>query len=94
MDSIEKTLGSLKSTNTSNSAVPPPTKAETKSGIDVVLGGQWGDEGKGKLVDILSQVCVCVCVCICVYVCILLYFVFFFAVECEWKGLELQVLPF
>ena len=25
-------------------------------GIDVVLGSQWGDEGKGKLVDILSQV--------------------------------------
>jgi len=26
-----------------------------QSGIDIVLGGQWGDEGKGKLVDILSQ---------------------------------------
>ena len=25
-------------------------------GIDVVLGAQWGDEGKGKLVDMLSQV--------------------------------------
>jgi len=24
-------------------------------GIDIVLGSQWGDEGKGKLVDILSQ---------------------------------------
>lgn len=24
-------------------------------GIDVVLGAQWGDEGKGKLVDMLSQ---------------------------------------
>lgn len=23
--------------------------------VDVVLGAQWGDEGKGKLVDILSQ---------------------------------------
>jgi hypothetical protein len=23
-------------------------------GVDVVLGAQWGDEGKGKLVDILS----------------------------------------
>ena len=22
--------------------------------VDVVLGSQWGDEGKGKLVDILS----------------------------------------
>jgi hypothetical protein len=25
-------------------------------GIDVILGSQWGDEGKGKLVDMLSQV--------------------------------------
>ena len=25
-------------------------------GIDIVLGAQWGDEGKGKLVDMLSQV--------------------------------------
>lgn len=24
-------------------------------GVAVVLGGQWGDEGKGKLVDILAQ---------------------------------------
>ena len=29
--------------------------AELKSGVTVVLGGQWGDEGKGKLVDILAQ---------------------------------------
>ena len=25
-----------------------------RGGVDVVLGAQWGDEGKGKLVDILS----------------------------------------
>lgn len=37
-----------------------PTYADAKGGkahsgqIDVVLGAQWGDEGKGKLVDILS----------------------------------------
>ena len=31
-------------------------KAETKKGsVDVILGAQWGDEGKGKLVDILSK---------------------------------------
>jgi adenylosuccinate synthase len=30
--------------------------SSTKHGIDVVLGAQWGDEGKGKLVDMLSQV--------------------------------------
>ena len=29
--------------------------AAVGSGISVVLGGQWGDEGKGKLVDILAQ---------------------------------------
>ena len=28
---------------------------EAGSGVTVVLGGQWGDEGKGKLVDILAQ---------------------------------------
>ncbi|GMI10134.1 hypothetical protein TrRE_jg1042 [Triparma retinervis] len=32
-------------------SVPPVTP----HGIDIVLGAQWGDEGKGKLVDILSQ---------------------------------------
>lgn len=25
-----------------------------KSRLGIVLGGQWGDEGKGKLVDLLS----------------------------------------
>ena len=25
-----------------------------KGAVDVVLGAQWGDEGKGKLVDIVS----------------------------------------
>jgi hypothetical protein len=32
------------------------SKKDENNRIDVVLGGQWGDEGKGKLVDILSQV--------------------------------------
>lgn len=27
----------------------------TTDGVSVVLGTQWGDEGKGKLVDILAQ---------------------------------------
>lgn len=48
--------------------------------VTVVLGAQWGDEGKGKVVDLLAQdadiVCRCqvsvpmgrrgVCVCVCV----------------------------
>jgi len=31
------------------------TTASANYGIDIVLGAQWGDEGKGKLVDMLSQ---------------------------------------
>lgn len=31
------------------------TTAEKQGKIDIVLGAQWGDEGKGKLVDLLSQ---------------------------------------
>ena len=31
------------------------TQCDMKKGtVDVILGAQWGDEGKGKLVDILS----------------------------------------
>jgi adenylosuccinate synthase len=40
---IESTLGSS------------TIAAKKEQGIDVVLGAQWGDEGKGKLVDMLSQ---------------------------------------
>ena len=32
------------------------TMASKNHGVDIVLGAQWGDEGKGKLVDMLSQV--------------------------------------
>jgi len=39
------------------SGYTPKTASTGKvHGIDIVLGSQWGDEGKGKLVDILSQV--------------------------------------
>lgn len=44
---IESSLG------LESSAVRASTKRKQK--IDVVLGAQWGDEGKGKLVDMLSQ---------------------------------------
>lgn len=44
---IEATLGSA------GSKQPQQNR---RHGIDVVLGAQWGDEGKGKLVDMLSQV--------------------------------------
>ena len=32
-------------------------------GVTVVLGGQWGDEGKGKLVDLLAMESDLVCRC-------------------------------
>ena len=38
-------------------------KKDEKAGVSVVLGGQWGDEGKGKLVDILAQDADVVCRC-------------------------------
>ena len=33
------------------------------SGVTVVMGGQWGDEGKGKLVDVLAVEADFVCRC-------------------------------
>lgn len=43
----------------------PELKRNRKAaaGVTVVLGGQWGDEGKGKLVDILAQDADVVCRC-------------------------------
>lgn len=38
------------------SVQPPKLSNKDKHGIDIVLGAQWGDEGKGKLVNVLSQV--------------------------------------
>jgi adenylosuccinate synthase len=42
-----------------SASTPVSSAGGRKHGIDVVLGAQWGDEGKGKLVDLLSQVCCC-----------------------------------
>lgn len=47
---LEALLGNGSSTPSSSSAT-----SAREAGIDVVLGAQWGDEGKGKLVDLLSQ---------------------------------------
>jgi len=71
VSAIEKTLGTVQESKSSAAKQetyikPLLNRSSTKSssntnttstvsGIDVVLGGQWGDEGKGKLVDILSQ---------------------------------------
>ncbi|XP_062502709.1 adenylosuccinate synthetase isozyme 1 A-like [Corticium candelabrum] len=38
-------------------------KFQLQSGVSVVLGAQWGDEGKGKLVDILAAEADVVCRC-------------------------------
>lgn len=42
------------STAFQSSSIGSEQQQRTK-GIDIVLGAQWGDEGKGKLVDMLSQ---------------------------------------
>jgi len=46
INELESSLGLQKGARGSSSG---------KQKIDVVLGAQWGDEGKGKLVDMLSQ---------------------------------------
>lgn len=58
LQDISMKLSNLEATVGSQSAQPPrfsSSSANKDNGIDVVLGAQWGDEGKGKLVDILSQ---------------------------------------
>lgn len=59
---VETLLGSThsKPSPASHYAAPKTPKAllsgsNKRQGIDIVLGSQWGDEGKGKLVDMLSQ---------------------------------------
>mmetsp|Transcript_7846 Transcript_7846/g.11208 ORF Transcript_7846/g.11208 Transcript_7846/m.11208 type:complete len:530 (+) Transcript_7846:106-1695(+) len=54
LKNLEKSIGVLKG-GSSPDIYKPNENNNRKHGIDVVLGGQWGDEGKGKLVDILSQ---------------------------------------
>lgn len=48
----------------------PCTNSNMQNKVAVVLGGQWGDEGKGKVVDLLAVHCDIVCRC---QVCILLF---------------------
>jgi hypothetical protein len=54
------------------SVQPPKLSDKDKHGIDIVLGAQWGDEGKGKLVDVLSQVSY-----YCYYLCILYIYIYY-----------------
>ena len=55
VETIQNTLG-ISEQSTSGLTSKSTIKSSKKAGIDVVLGSQWGDEGKGKLVDMLSQV--------------------------------------
>jgi len=48
-------LETLVEGKSSSSPSLPVVNDKVENGIDIVLGAQWGDEGKGKLVDILSQ---------------------------------------
>lgn len=40
--------------NSSNTVASPHVGSNSSGNIDIVLGAQWGDEGKGKLVDLLG----------------------------------------
>lgn len=54
----------MAATNTVNSNLPIRTPTvEELSGVAVVLGAQWGDEGKGKIVDLLATEADVVCRC-------------------------------
>jgi len=49
----------LNGSNTRNDACASGKKSE----VAVILGAQWGDEGKGKIVDLLCQRADVVCRC-------------------------------
>ncbi|KAL7558888.1 hypothetical protein ACA910_019424 [Epithemia clementina (nom. ined.)] len=54
--SVHRIEGLIAGPYTKSSASSASSAQYTKPhGIDIVLGAQWGDEGKGKLVDMLSQ---------------------------------------
>jgi adenylosuccinate synthase len=46
---------SLSVAESTTSTHGPPSRIASLSQVSGVLGSQWGDEGKGKLVDILAE---------------------------------------
>ena len=46
-----------------NITEPQITRPDVGNKVAVVLGAQWGDEGKGKVVDLLAQDADIVCRC-------------------------------
>ena len=37
------------------SKMSPESKRSKSSGVTVIIGTQWGDEGKGKVVDLIAK---------------------------------------
>lgn len=52
-----------KSVDEMNNCIQKRRKVEDANKATVVLGAQWGDEGKGKLVDLLATSADVVCRC-------------------------------
>ena len=38
-----------------NTTLLPPIEHKRAGGVDIVLGIQWGDEGKGRVIDLLAK---------------------------------------
>lgn len=49
--------------NGSDGPTTRPPRPAVGNKVTVVLGAQWGDEGKGKVVDLLAQDADMVCRC-------------------------------
>ena len=59
MNSHENSVNNSNSTSTNSKKM----RMEPVNKVNVVLGAQWGDEGKGKLVDLLATEADVVCRC-------------------------------
>lgn len=53
--SVKPSVASPSSLSVAGSPNSGPNRIESLTQVSGVLGCQWGDEGKGKLVDILAQ---------------------------------------
>jgi len=51
------------SSGVNGESLPKCARIESLNKVTVVIGAQWGDEGKGKLVDMLAQTADVVCRC-------------------------------
>lgn len=60
-DGMQNGHGSANGSHSNSNGMRPPAGNSNK--VTVVLGAQWGDEGKGKLVDMLATDTDVVCRC-------------------------------